>query len=60
LEIIMPEEELELPQPRLYTVLMRDYEERPSRVYDDFDDLDDPTEADYNMNEWFPMDGSND
>jgi hypothetical protein len=56
----MPEEELELPQPRLYNVLMRDYEESPSRVYDDFDDLDDPTEADYNTNEWFPMDGSND
>jgi hypothetical protein len=60
LEIIMLEEELELPQPRLYTVLMRDYEESPSRVYDDFDDLDDPTKADYNTNEWFPMDGSND
>jgi hypothetical protein len=25
-----------------------------------FTDLDDPTEADYDVDEWFPMDGSND
>jgi hypothetical protein len=29
-------------------------------MMDDLDDLDDPTEADYDMNEWFPEDGSND
>jgi hypothetical protein len=34
---------------------VRDYEESPLRMMDDLDDLDDPTEADYNMNEWFPM-----
>jgi hypothetical protein len=33
---------------------VRDYEESPLRMMDDLDDLDDPTEADYNMNEWFP------
>jgi hypothetical protein len=39
---------------------MRDYEESPSRMMHNLDDLDDPTEADYDMNEWFPEDGSND
>jgi hypothetical protein len=29
-------------------------------MMDDLDDLDDPTEADYDVNEWFPEDGSND
>jgi hypothetical protein len=57
LEIIASEAKPEPPQPWLYTVLIRDYEESPS---DDLDDLDDPTEADYNMNEWFPEDGCND
>jgi hypothetical protein len=60
LEIITPKAEPEPPQPRLYTVLLRDYEESPSRMIDDLDYLDDPTEADYDMNEWFPEDGSND
>jgi hypothetical protein len=36
---------------------MRDYEERPSRM---MDDLDDPTEAGYDVDEWFLEDGSND
>jgi hypothetical protein len=54
----MPEEEAELPQPCLFTTLMRDHEESPSRMYDDLDDLDDPTEADYDVDEWFPEDGS--
>jgi hypothetical protein len=31
---------------------MRDYEESPSRMMDDLDDLDDPTEASSDMNEW--------
>jgi hypothetical protein len=60
LEIIVPEAEPKLPQPHHFNVLVRDYKESPSRVMDDLDDLDDPTEADYDMNEWFPEDGSND
>jgi hypothetical protein len=60
LEIIAPEAEPEPLQPRLYTVLMRDSEESPSRMMDDLDDLDDPTEEDYDVNEWFLKDGSND
>jgi hypothetical protein len=40
-------------QPRLYTVLMRDYEESPSRMMDDPHELDHPTKADYDV------DGSN-
>jgi hypothetical protein len=49
LEIITPEEEPEPPQPCLFTTLMRDHEESPSRMFDDLDDLDDLTEADYDM-----------
>jgi hypothetical protein len=32
---------------------MRDYEESTLRMMDDLDDLDDPTEANSNMDEWF-------
>jgi hypothetical protein len=39
-EIIMAEAEPEIPQLRLYRALMRDYEENPLRLEDDFDDLD--------------------
>jgi hypothetical protein len=53
-EVILADAESEPLQPRLYTVLMRDYEERPSRMMDDLHELDDPTEADYNVDEWFP------
>jgi hypothetical protein len=59
-EIIVPEAEPELPQPHHFNVIMRDYKESLSRVMDDLDDLVDPTEADYDVNEWFPEDGSND
>jgi hypothetical protein len=59
-EVILPEEEPEPPQPRLFTILMRDHEESPSRVFNDLEDLDDPTEADYDVDEWFPKDGSHD
>jgi hypothetical protein len=38
---------------------MRDYEENPLRMMDDLDDLDDPTEVDYDVDEWFPQYGSN-
>jgi hypothetical protein len=40
-EVIMAEAEPEIPQLRLYHALMRDYEENPLRLEDDFDDLDD-------------------
>jgi hypothetical protein len=46
-------------------MIMRDYDESPPRMVngplelDDLDDLDDPTEANYNVDEWFPEDGSN-
>jgi hypothetical protein len=40
-EVIMAEAESEIPQLRLYRALMRDYEENPLRLEDDFDDLDD-------------------
>jgi hypothetical protein len=29
-------------------------------MYDDMDDLDDPTHADYDVDAWFPKDGSHD
>jgi hypothetical protein len=38
-------------QARLFTVLMRDHEESPSRAYDDLDDL---TLDDYDEEEWYP------
>jgi hypothetical protein len=47
-------------------VIMGDYEESPSRMIDgpheldDLDNLDDPIEADYDVDELFPTDGSND
>jgi hypothetical protein len=50
----LPEAEPEPPQPHLFTVLMRDYDESPSMMFDDLDDLDDPREADYVMDKWFP------
>jgi hypothetical protein len=56
----------ELPQPHLFNMIMRDYEDSPLRMenglheLDGLDDLDNPTEADYNVDEWFPEDGSND
>jgi hypothetical protein len=41
--------------------LGRDYEENPLRLEDDFDDLDnDLSEHYFDMDEWFPDDGSND
>jgi hypothetical protein len=65
-EVILADAEPELLQPRLFHVIMGDYEESPSRMIDgpheldDLDDLDDPIEADYDVDEWFPTDGSND
>jgi hypothetical protein len=40
-EVVMAEAEPEIPQLRLYRALMRDYEENPLRLEDNFDDLDD-------------------
>jgi hypothetical protein len=59
-EVILVDAEPESPQPHLYHTLMRDYEEGLSRMIDDLDDPDDPTEVSSNMDEWFPKDGSND
>jgi hypothetical protein len=60
LEIITPEAEDEPPQLCLFNVLMRYYEESPSRMMVNLDDLDDLTKADYDVDEWFLEDGSND
>jgi hypothetical protein len=59
-EVILANAELEALQPHVYSVLMRDYEVSPLRMMNDLHDLDDPTEANYDMNEWFPKDRSND
>jgi hypothetical protein len=40
-EVILADAEPEVPHLRLYHALMRDYEENPLRLEDDFDDLDD-------------------
>jgi hypothetical protein len=42
-EVILADAEPEMPPLRLYHALMRDYEENPLRMEDDFDDLDDDT-----------------
>jgi hypothetical protein len=60
-EVVLADVEPVIPQLRLYHALMRDYEENPLRLEDDFDDLDvDPSEGCSDMDEWFPDDGSND
>jgi hypothetical protein len=60
-EVILAYAEPMMPQLRLYHALMRDCEEHPLWMEDDFDDLDDdPNEGHSSMGEWFPKDGSND
>jgi hypothetical protein len=60
-EVVLADAKPEVPQLRLYHALLRDYEENPLRLEDDFDDLDDdPNEGRSDMDEWFPEDGSND
>jgi hypothetical protein len=60
-EVVLADVEPEMPRLRLYHALMRDYEEHPIRMEDDFDDLDgDPYEGRSDVDEWFPEDGSND
>jgi hypothetical protein len=57
-EVILADVEPEMPQPHLYHMLMRDYEESPPRMMDDLDN--DLNEGRSNMDEWFPKDGGND
>jgi hypothetical protein len=60
-EVVPVDAEPVMPQLRLYHALLRDYEENLLRLEDDFDDLDDdPSEDCFDMEEWFPDDGSND
>jgi hypothetical protein len=65
-EVILVDSEPKPPQPHLFNMIMRDYEESSSRIengpheLDNLDDLDDPTKADYDVDEWFPKNGSND
>jgi hypothetical protein len=69
-EIILADAEPEPQQPRLFNMIMSDYEESPSRMengpheLDNLDDLydldDDPNKGRSDMDEWFPEDGSND
>jgi hypothetical protein len=51
-EVVMAEAKPEEPPLRLYHALLRDYEENPLRLEDDFDDLDDdPNEGCSSMDE---------
>jgi hypothetical protein len=51
-EVTLVDAELDVPQLRLYHALLRDYEENPLRLEDDFDDLDDdPKEGHSDMDE---------
>jgi hypothetical protein len=65
-EVILVDAEPDLLHPRLFNMIMRDYEESQPRMengpheLDDLDDLDHPTEANYDLDEWFLKDGSND
>jgi hypothetical protein len=60
-EVISVDVEPVMPQLRLYHALMRDYEENPLRLEDDFDDLDDdPSEDHSDMASRFPRMKSND
>jgi hypothetical protein len=65
-EVILADVEPEPLQPCLFNMIMRDYKESPPRMVngphelDDLDNLDDLTEVDYDMDEWFPEDGSSD
>jgi hypothetical protein len=60
-DVILVDDEFEMPHHHLYHALMRDYEEALPRMMDDLNDLDDdPNEGFSDMNEWFLKDGSND
>jgi hypothetical protein len=45
--IILADAEPEMPKLHLYHALLRDYEENPLRLEDDFDDLDDTPSEDH-------------
>jgi hypothetical protein len=45
--VILADAEPEMPQLHLYHALLRDYEENPLRLEDDFDDLDDTPSEDH-------------
>jgi hypothetical protein len=46
-EVILVDAEPDMPQLHLYHALMRDYEENPLRLEDEFDDLDDDPSEDH-------------
>jgi hypothetical protein len=51
-QVILADAEPKVPQLRHYHALMRDYEENPLRLEDDFDDLDDdPNVGDSDVDE---------
>jgi hypothetical protein len=51
-EVVLADAEAEMPQLRLYHAFIRDYEENPLRLEDDFDDLDDDLSEEHsNMDE---------
>jgi hypothetical protein len=56
-EVILADVEPEPSQPRLFNMIMWDYEKSPPRMedglheLDHLDDFDDPTEADYDVDE---------
>jgi hypothetical protein len=56
-EVVLANAEPKMLRLRVYHALMRDYEEHPLGMEDDFDDLDnDPNEGRSDMDEWFPED----
>jgi hypothetical protein len=46
-EVVLADAEPEVPKLRLYHALLRDYEENPLRLEDDFDDLNDDPGKDH-------------
>jgi hypothetical protein len=61
IDVILADAEPEMLWLHLYHALLRDHEESPPMMMDDFDDLDDdPNEGCSDMDEWFSEDGSND
>jgi hypothetical protein len=46
-QVVSVDAEPEMPRLRLYHALMRDYEDNPLRLEDDFDDLDDDLSEDH-------------
>jgi hypothetical protein len=60
-QVVPADAEAVMPQLHPYHALMRDYEENPLRLEDDFDDLDDDLSEDHSdMDEYIPDDENND